>query len=185
MADDDPRLHAVLGMIEGFNAALVQRYVDLGVAWMGYPEDLGMQVGPMLSPEQFRRFIQPIYRRLMQPARQAGAVVHMHSDGDVRTLADDLLDAGVEVLNIQDRVNGVEWMAEHLKGRVAIDLDIDRQSVTRFGTPSEIHAWIDHAVRTLGDRAGGLMLRFGLMPGAPLENVAAVMDAMRRARDRG
>ena len=112
MADDDPRLHQVLDVIGRFNAYAVDRYVDSGVEWMGYPEDLGMQVGPMLSPEQFRTFIKPIYERLMAPARDAGCVVHMHSDGDIRDLLDDLLDCGVDVLNVQDLVNGVELLED-------------------------------------------------------------------------
>ena len=180
MADGEPRLARLIEMVEHFNQAVVRRYVGLGVEWMGYPEDLGMQVGPLVSPALFRTFIQPVYRRLMAPAREAGCVVHMHSDGDIRALADDLLDCGIEVLNLQDLVNGIDWMAERLKGRVCIDLDVDRQRITRFGTPAAIDALIRTAVETLGSRHGGLMLRHGFVPGAPLENVEALMDALER-----
>ena len=90
MADDEPRLHQLIQIVEDFNLALVKKYIQLGAEWMSYPEDLGMQKGPMLSPKQFREYIQPSYRRLMQPAKDAGCIVHMHSDGDIRTLADDL-----------------------------------------------------------------------------------------------
>jgi uroporphyrinogen-III decarboxylase len=84
------------------------------------------------------------------------------------------------VLNIQDLVNGLAWIEEHLKGRVCINLDIDRQRVTRFGTPGEVDALIREAVERLGDPAGGLMLSHGLLPGIPLANVRALMDAMER-----
>ena len=180
MADRDPRLARLLEMVEAFNLGLVERYVDLGVDWMGYPEDLGMQRGPMLSPGQFRAYIKPIYRRLMAPARAAGCVIHMHSDGDVRALAEDLLDCGVDVLNIQDLVNGIDWLADHLVGRVCIDLDVDRQHIVRFGTPDEIEAHICDVVTRLGRPEGGLMLTHGLYPGVPLENAEALMDAMER-----
>jgi hypothetical protein len=180
MADGEGRLRRLLEMIEAFNAGLVERWMALGVEWMGYPEDLGMQVGPMLSPAQFREWIRPVYERLMAPAREAGCVIHMHSDGDVRALADDLLVAGVEVLNLQDLVNGLDWIREHLKGRVCIDLDLDRQRITRYGTPAQIDAHVRRAVETLGDGRGGLMMNHGLYPGVPLENVKALMDAMER-----
>jgi len=180
MADDDPRLHKLIGMIEERSAAIIKRYVDLGAEWIGYPEDLGMQRGPMLSPQQFRTFIKPVYQRLMQPARQAGCIVHMHSDGDIRTLVDDLIDGGVEVINLQDLVNGVDWIAERFAGRVCIDLDVDRQRVTRFGTPADIDALIRAEVEKLGSKEGGLMFTYGLYPGVPLENVKALMDALER-----
>jgi len=180
MADDEPRFRQLMQMVEDFNMAIVQRYLALGVGWMGYPEDLGMQDGPMLSPEHFRKYIKPVYQRLMQPARDAGCIIHMHSDGDVRDLVDDLIDGGVEAMNLQDLVNGIDWIKERLKGRVCIDLDVDRQNVTRFGTPDQIDALIREEVEKLGSKEGGLMMTHGLYPGIPLENVEALMGAMER-----
>jgi uroporphyrinogen-III decarboxylase len=180
MADGEPRLHELIGIIESFNLALVHRCLTLGAEWMGYPEDLGMQRGPMISPAHFARYIKPVYQRLMQPAREAGCIVHMHSDGDIRALADDLIEGGVEVINLQDLVNGIDWIADRFAGRVCIDLDIDRQTVTRFGTPDQIDALIREEVARLGRVEGGLMMVFGLYPGTPLRNVGALMDAMER-----
>ena len=180
MADDEPRLRRLMGMVEDFNLAIVERYLDLGVEWMGYAEDLGMQRGPMLSPAHFRRFIKPTYERLMEPARERGVIVHMHSDGDVRTLVSDLIDGGVEVINLQDLVNGIDWIAEHLAGKTCIDLDVDRQRITRFGTPAQVDALIREEVEKLGRPEGGLMMVHGVYPGIPLENIKATMDAMEK-----
>jgi len=180
MADGDPRLGRLIEMVEAFSLGIAQRYVDLDVVMMRYPEDLGMQRGPMLSPGHFRRYIKPVYERLMRPAREAGCLVHMHSDGDIRDLVDDLVVSGVDALNLQDLVNGIDWIAAHLKGRVCIDLDIDRQAVTRFGGPAQIDDLIHEEVQKLGSPEGGLMMIYGLYPGVPLENVKALMDAMER-----
>jgi len=180
MADDEPRLHTLIGMVEAFNLSLIQHYVDLGAEWIGYAEDLGMQNGPMLSPAHFRRYIQPVYQRLMRPAREAGCIVHMHSDGDIRALVEDLVAGGVEVINLQDLVNGIEWIAARFAGRVCVDLDVDRQSITRFGTPAQIDALIREEVTQVGRKEGGLMMVYGLYPGVPLENVRALMEAMMR-----
>jgi uroporphyrinogen-III decarboxylase len=180
MADGEPRLLRLIEMIEGFNRATVKRYLDLDVEWMAYPEDLGMQRGPMLSPEQFRTYIRPVYERLMAPALETGCIVHMHSDGDVRALIDDLILSGVQVINLQDLVNGIDWIRDRLKGRICIDLDVDRQQVTRFGSPAQIDALIRREVVELGDKQGGLMLNCGIYPGIPLENMRALMDALTR-----
>ena len=180
MVDQVPQLYKLIKMVEDFNFALVERYIALGVEWMNYPEDLGMQKGPLLSPALFQHYIKPTYQRLMEPARQAGCVIHMHSDGDIRTLVPDVLDCGVDVINLQDLVNGIEWIADNLKGKVCIDLDVDRQQVTRFGTPSDIDTLIRNAVETLGSAQGGLMLKYDVMPGLPLINIRALMDAMEK-----
>jgi uroporphyrinogen decarboxylase len=180
MADEEPRLRRLIAMLEEFNLAVVERCIAAGAEWMSYPDDLGMQVGPMIPPKYFRKYITPSYRRLMQPALDAGCVVHMHSDGDIRLLVDDMVVSGVEVVNLQDRVNGIDWIAGRLAGQVCIDLDIDRQEVTVNGRPEDIDALIREEVSKLGRREGGLMMIYGLYPGVPLANAAALMDAMER-----
>ncbi len=180
MADDEPRLWRLVAMLEEFNLAIVERFIAAGAEWLSYPDDLGMQTGPMISPAHFRRYIAPSYRRLMRPALEAGCVVHMHSDGDIRLLVDDMIRSGVQVVNLQDLVNGIDWIADTLAGRVCIDLDIDRQKITPKGRPQDIDALIREEVVRLGRREGGLMMIYGLYPGVPLENVAALMDAMER-----
>ena len=179
-ADDRPEIHHLIAGLEEFNAGIVSRYLEIGVDVMGYAEDLGMQRGPMVSPAHFRRFIQPSYRRLMKPARDRGTLVHMHSDGDLHDLIDDIVDGGVDILNLQDLVNGIDWIGRRFAGRTCIELDIDRQSVTALGTPAYIDRLIRTEVETLGSRRGGLMMIYGLYPGVPLDNVAALMDAMER-----
>jgi uroporphyrinogen-III decarboxylase len=152
----------------------------MGYDMIGYAEDLGMQNGPMISPELFVRYIKPVYQRLMKPARDAGCIVHMHSDGDIRALAGDLIDGGVDVLNLQDLVNGIDWIKDNIAGKYCIDLDIDRQNVTVFGTPSDIDALIREEVEKLSSPAGGLMMIHGCYPGPSLQNIGALMDAMEK-----
>ena len=76
--------------------------------------------------------------------------------------------------------NGIDWIVEHLRGRICIDLDIDRQEITRFGSPAQIDALIREEVAKIGSKEGGLMMIYGLYPGVPLNNVKALMDAMEK-----
>ena len=180
MVDEDPRLDRLIAMIEEFNLELVNRYIEIGADFIAYPEDLGMQIGPMLSPDHFRKYIKPSYQRIMQPARDNGLLIHMHSDGDIRDLVDDIIEGGVEAINLQDLVNGIDWIADKFAGKVCIDLDIDRQDITPHGTPQEVDALIREEVEKLSTKQGGLTMIYGLYPGVPLENVKALMDAMER-----
>ena len=180
MEDEEPRLWQLIDKIEEFNTYIIGQYLKMEVDMMTYAEDLGMQYGPMLSPDNFRKYILPSYRRMIKPARDKGTIIHMHSDGDIRTLISSLMEGGVEVFNLQDLVNGIDWIEENLKGKVCIDLDIDRQKITPFGTPADVDHLILKEVRRLGSREGGLMLIYGLYPGIPLQNVKALMDAMEK-----
>ena len=180
MADEEPKLIELIEGVENFNHAIVRKYLDIGVDMFGFPEDLGMQVGPMLSPEMFRKYIKPSYTRMMKSVRDKGIPVHMHSDGDIRTLVDDIVDSGVAVINLQDLVNGIDWIKQRFRGKLCVELDIDRQNVTVFGTPKDVDELIRREVEALACPDGGLMMIFGLYPGTPLKNVEALMDAMEK-----
>ena len=178
MEDEDPHFTKLLDKITEFNLKIIQNYLAMDVDIITYAEDLGMQQGPMLSPANFEAFFSPLYHRLMQPAIEKGTLIHMHSDGDIRTLLPYLLTNGVGIINLQDLVNGIGWIEQNVKGKVCIDLDIDRQKITPYGTPAQVRDLIKEEVTRLGTREGGLMMIYGLYPGVPLENIKALMDAM-------
>ena len=181
MADEEPRLYALLDMIRQFDLDFVNKILSYPeVEIVNFPEDLGAQKGPMISPAMFRQYIKPEYAAIMRPVKEAGKLVYMHSDGDILSLVDDLLECGVDVVNLQDRVNGIDSIEKHLKGRVAIDLDIDRQTVVPFGTPGDIDDLIREAVCKLSDPRGGLSLTHELYPNVPLENIEALLSALER-----
>ena len=180
MADDDDNMKLLIEKLEEYNYAFVEHWSKVGYDMISYPEDLGMQVGPMISPQMLREYIKPSYQRLMKPARDAGAVIEMHSDGDIRTLADDLTDAGVDILNLQDLVNGIDWIRDRYAGKKCVHLDIDRQNITVFGTPADVEALIREEVTKLSSPAGGLMFIFGWYAGTPLENIDALMTALEK-----
>jgi uroporphyrinogen decarboxylase len=184
MTDRESRLSALVGMLEEFNLGLVDNFLGIpGLEWMSYAEDLGMQSGPMLSPALFREYIKPAYERIVRRAKEAGCTIHLHSDGDIRLLVEDLMDLGVDVLNLQDLVNGIDWIHENITGRRCVELDVDRQNVTYSGTPSRIDELIKHEIEKLGSKQGGLMMIYGLYPGVPMANIKAVMDAMVKYAD--
>jgi len=180
MMDEEPLLSDLIEKLGRFNAYAVERYCRMGVDMMCYPEDLGMQAGPMISPALFRKYIMPSYERLMKPAFDKGIIVQVHSDGDIRQLVDGIVECGAQVINLQDLVNGIDWIAHRFKGKMCVELDIDRQHITVGGTPDQVDRLIRDEVRALSTPHGGLMMIYGLYPGTPMQNVEALMDAMEK-----
>ena len=182
MATGEPRLQELIDMIVDYTLYQVERYIEMEIDVFGLAEDLGAQTSSVMGPRMFERWIAPAYRRLIEPCEHAGVHVHNHSDGYVMDIIDQLLEVGMTICNIQDLVNGIENIRDTLKGRVCIDLDIDRQSVVPYGTPQEIDELIEYEVRTLGSENGGLMLTCGIYPPTPAENVDAVLTALQKYR---
>ncbi len=180
MATDEPRLHQLIDMITEYTLYQVRQYLDMGIDVYGIAEDLGAQTSSVMGPRMFEKWIAPAYRKIIEPCRERGVHIHNHTDGYVMDIIDQLLDVGMTICNIQDLVNGVDNIARELKGRVCIDIDVDRQSVVPYGTPREIHDLIEYEVRTLGSPRGGLMMTCGIYPPTPPENIDAVLRAMAK-----
>ena len=180
MAEDDPRLRRLIAAVEAFNLAIVEKYLSYGPDRIGYPEDLGSQQSTLISPEMFRSFIKPSYKRIMQPAVDNDVLIHMHSDGWILGIMDDLIECGVNILNVQDRVNGPAAVRDQIDRRIAIDLDIDRQDLSVFGSKAEIRDWIAECICTLAEPAGGLMLRFESRPPVTLDMLDTIAEEFER-----
>jgi uroporphyrinogen-III decarboxylase len=182
IATDEPRLQTLIDLIVEHARVVVDQWLRIGVDMMSFPEDLGTQTSSIISPARFHQWITPAYSKLVEPCHAAGVLVHQHSDGHVIELMDEFVEAGRDVINLQDLVNGIDDIAAVLKGRVCIDLDIDRQKIVPFGTRQEIHDLIEEEVRKLGSPQGGLIFTCGIYPPTPPENIDAVCSALGEFR---
>lgn len=180
MMDDDPRLWKLIDLIEKINLSVIDRYLALQPDILGIPEDLGAQDRLAISPKLFRKYIKPSYLRLTDRIKSHGVLVHEHSDGHILEIVDDLVDAGGDILNLQDLVNGIDNIASCVKGRLAIDLDIDRQIITVTGSRQDIDDHIHECVAKLGSKAGGLSMFYQPWPPTSVENMRHTFDALEK-----
>lgn len=180
IADEHPKLDELINIIEEYWFQVVKRWVDIGVDIIGFGDDLGLQNTLPISPEAWRRYIKPSYKRILSYCRSYGVHVALHSDGYIVDIIPDLIECGVTRLNPQDIVNGLDNLATFAKGKIYIYLDIDRQNVTVFGKPKEIDLHIYNCIKKLGSPKGGLSMIWYVFPPTPLENIIAAAEAMNK-----
>jgi hypothetical protein len=178
VGEGDPRLFDLIKIIEDYWFGVAKRYVEAGADLVSFGDDLGLQDRLPISPSAWRKYIKPTYMRIFQYLRSNGVYVHLHTDGYIVDIIPDLLDCGVSILNPQELVNGLDTLRDLARGKVFLDLDIDRQSITPFGTPQECEQHIASCVKTLGSPNGGLHLVWGVYPHTPYKNIEATVRAM-------
>jgi len=182
VAGQDPRLDVLIEKVAGFWARTLLPRIEAGLDVLNAADDLGTQTASILGPKYFRRHLLPAYQRIFLPARRKGTMVKMHHDGYIMDIMDELIESGVNIVNPQDLVNGIDVLARQVKGRVCICLDIDRQRVLPYGSPGDVRDLIRQEVLKLGCPAGGLEMVVGIYPPTPLENVDALLSAMEEYR---
>ena len=182
VARGDPRLDRLADAVADYWAGRFGPYIEAGIDRLTVADDLGTQTASLLGPRHFRRWLLPRYRRLLAPARRSGAQVFMHHDGYIMDIMDQIIEAGVSIVNPQDLVNGIDNLTREVKGRVCICIDIDRQQVLPHGSPGDVRDLVAEEVRKLGSPAGGLEMVVGIYPPTPLENVDALLSALDEYR---
>ncbi len=85
---------------------VIYRYID--PLFMTITEDMSYNHGPMISREQYDRFMLPFYRELVPEIRKHGTRVLIDSDGQVEPLIPWFLDGGIEGILPLERMAGVD-----------------------------------------------------------------------------
>ncbi len=180
IATDAPQLARLIAMLEEHEAVLIERWLSLGVDSISFHTDIGTQKGLMISPKSFRKHLKPMFTRLFQRIRRAGAHVYLSSDGRLLELVDDLIECGVSVHDPQLRANTLDGIVQAYKGRLCANVDLDRQGFP-FLTPQQIDEQIKTVVDRMAAPEGGLMVMAAVY-GAdiPLRNIEAICAGMER-----
>lgn len=187
-AEEPPELQQLIDIVLEYNL----RQVRLRIAKLQetgaeagrnlyFGDDLGTQKALPISPAAWRKYLKPCYQAIYGLVREAGYSVYMHSDGHIIPIIPDLIECGVQVINPQIRANGLDNLVATCKGKVCVNLDLDRQ-LFPFCTPTDIDAHIRQAVEALGSPEGGLWLLAEIDDGVPLANVEAICAALEKYR---
>jgi uroporphyrinogen decarboxylase len=162
------------------------RWID---NWLGYEydglhfaDDWGSQNSLLISPDFWRQFFKPVYKKMFRRVTGAGMDVHFHSDGYIIDIIPDLLDIGVTVLNCQIPVIGMERLKKKFAGQVCFRTDLNRQGIMPFGTPDEVRKHILEIFDNLGSEKGGIIACGEIGPDTPIENIKTMYETFSSYR---
>jgi hypothetical protein len=177
-ATNNPNLPKLIAMLQDHELKLINKWLTYKIDIMNFHTDIGTQDRLMISPAKFRKYIKPFFTEIFQTCRKAGVHVYLSSDGYLLEIVDDLIESGVSVHDPQLRANGLDGIAKFYKGKMCVDLDLDRQSFP-FLSPEEIRLQVKESINALSSPKGGLMLKAEFSDtNVPLENIEAMCKAM-------
>jgi uroporphyrinogen decarboxylase len=114
---------------------------------------------------------------MFRRVHEAGMDVWYHSDGMIADIFGDLIEIGVDVINCQTSVIGLDWVAANARGQVAFRTDIDRQRVMPFASPMEVKAEVQRVFEACGTSRGGIIACGEIGPETPIDNIRAMYQA--------
>lgn len=148
---------------------------------MFFGNDFGTQRDLLISPENFRRFVLPSFKRLITVGKKYGKKILLHSCGSIYRIIPDLIDAGVDALHpIQAQAAGMSAsdLAQY-KNDLAFVGGIDAQSFIVNATPQEVRDEVKRVRSILGPNLVVSPSHEEILPNVPPQNTMAMARAAK------
>lgn len=156
--------------------------------WLWAGDDVGGQLGMIVSPGSWREMIRPHLADIFQVGKSKGKWVAYHCCGAIRPIIPDLIEIGLDVLNpIQCNCPGMDplELKRDFGGELSFMGGVDTQQLLPRGTPEEVHRDTVRLVEGMTSDGGGYILAasHAVPPETPTENVFAMYDAVGVTRE--
>jgi uroporphyrinogen decarboxylase len=124
-----------------------------------YSDDWGTQLDTFISPRLWNEFFKPRYQKITSAAHEAGWHVWMHSCGRINKVIPGILEAGIDVLNLeQPRALNIEEIGSQFAGRVCFSSGCDIQQTLPYKDEADIRAEAALLLECWGTPQGGFIL---------------------------
>jgi uroporphyrinogen decarboxylase len=190
LAANPDRIHRFLDRMMDLHLANLEKYLSAAGPYIdivGFGDDMGMQTGPLFSPEMYREFFKPRHRILWNRAKELrpGIRVCLHCCGGVYPLLGDMIEAGLDAINpVQFTCTDME--VDRLKREFGKDLvfwggGCDTQSVLRTAKPQEVSDHVKRQVEVLAPGGGFVFQQVhNILADVPARNIVAMFETLNQ-----
>ena len=145
-------------------------------------EDLGGHENMLISPRTWRKWYKPLWNEIFEICHRNGAKVWLHSCGFCRSVVDDFIEIGADVLNpVPVYVRGSDplEMKQVYGSRLCFDGGVDQMRVLVSGTPDQVKQEVRLRIEQMAP-GGGYILGPSqvLTDDIPPANLVAMFEAV-------
>ncbi len=186
MACDEAMATCLFDTITDRACYRAKKFAEAGVDILGLGDDIGMQSAAMMSVEMYRTWLKPRLARVIAAAKAAkpDILISYHSCGYVLPFIDDLIEAGVDILNpVQPECMDFAELHAKYGERLSFSGTIGTQQLMPYGTPQQVRDEVRRNLTFAGGK-GGLFCcpTHMLEPEVPWANVEAYVEAVKNFR---
>jgi len=119
-------------------------------------------------------------KELISRIKKAGKFVFFHSDGYIIDIIEDLVELGVDALNCQVAIMGIQELGLRFRGRLTFWGEIDRQHLLPRGTPEQVEQEVINSLDHLGSPAGGYIFQAEVGSDVPISTVRHLFNLWQK-----
>jgi hypothetical protein len=124
-----------------------------------FTDDWGTERNLLIHPDVWREVFKPRYKSIFETIHGEGWHVWMHSCGKINDIIEDLIEIGLDVINVQQpRVLGIEEIGRRFKGRICFETLCDIQKTLPLGSENDIRLEAGELIRRWAADNGGFIV---------------------------
>jgi uroporphyrinogen decarboxylase len=151
-------VEALADRVFGFEEQLIERLPAYRFDAVAFFDDWGTQKGMIISPASWRRYFKPRYSKQFALAHRLGLKVYFHCCGYYPQIIPDLIEIGVDMLNIsQPNLYKIPELGQKFGGKVCFVCPVSYQTTSISGTRQDIFQAVQGLIDSFGCFKGGLI----------------------------
>lgn len=176
-------VHAMNEAVLKWNLEAVELAVKQGgVDCVQISDDWGGTTGLLLSPDDFRTFFVPYFKRLVEGIKALGLPVIMHNDGQIWDVLDDLVDCGINGLHPVERAAGMDLkkVKEKYAGKLTPIGNVNNKVTMASPDPEDVRKEVMECIQE-GGPGGGYIISsdHSIHDLIPYENFKCLIDTIK------
>ena len=151
-------VEALADMVFDFEEQLIEHLPAYHFDAVAFFDDWGTQKGMLISPAAWRRFFKPRYIHQFALVHRLGLKVYFHCCGYYPQIIPDLIEIGVDMLNIsQPNLYNIPELGQKYGGKVCFVCPVSYQTTSISGTREDIFSAVQVLIDSFGRFNGGLI----------------------------
>ena len=156
---EDPKfVEALADLVFGFEERLIEHLPAYHFDAVAFFDEWGTQKGMIISPAAWRKFFKPRYLHQFNLAHRLGLKVYFHCCGYYPQIIPDLIEIGVDMLNIsQPNLYNIPELGQKYGGQICFVCPVSYQTTSLSGTREDIFHAVQELIDSFGRFHGGLI----------------------------
>ena len=181
-AEEAPELSLLISAVLSYNLKVVEKQLSKPTGPIFYcGDDLGTQIGLPISKNHWMKYLFDCYKQIFGAIKAHNKYVYFHTDGKITNIMPEIKQAGADMINPQIGANPIDELATVCKGKIPINLGLDRQQIP-FMSPKDIDDHIKECISKMYLKEGGLGITLEIAEDFSPETIHACLESLERHR---
>lgn len=175
-------VHDLAGMISNYKIELAEAAIDAGADAIVSGDDYAHRLAPIMSVSHFEEYSLPYIEKLVDAVHRKGAPLIKHTDGNIWSILDQMVDAGIDAIDPLEPIAGMDigLAKERYGDRVALIGNVDCTEILTRRSVEDVADAVKETIAKASVGGGHILASSNsIHPGVKPENYRAMVEAGR------